>query len=146
MNIEQVKEVTEDLVEAFEVLMPQLTAYTTPPDKADLEKIVDSPSSTLFVAYDADYGNKIIGTATLVTFRTITGVHAWIEDVVVDKSARRKGLGKALTMTAIDRAKYLGAKTVNLTSRSTRVAANSLYQRLGFKLRETNLYRYSFLD
>jgi ribosomal protein S18 acetylase RimI-like enzyme len=70
-------------------------------------------------------------------------VRAWIEDVVVDESARGRGVGEALNREALDRARGLGAKTVDLTSRPSREAANRLYQRLGFEPRETNIYRYS---
>ena len=72
-----------------------------------------------------------------------TGVRAWIEDVVVDTSARGKGAGEALTRAALERAAELGAKTVDLTSRPSREAANRLYQRVGFVLRQSNLYRYT---
>jgi ribosomal protein S18 acetylase RimI-like enzyme len=78
-----------------------------------------------------------------VTFRIPTGVRAWIEDVVVDEAARGKGAGEALTRRALERAAELGSKTVDLTSRPTREAANRLYQRVGFELRHSNLYRYN---
>jgi ribosomal protein S18 acetylase RimI-like enzyme len=79
---------------------------------------------------------------TLVVFRIPTGVRAWIEDVVVDESARGHGVGEALNRAALDGARRKGAKTVDLTSRPSRAAANRLYQRLGFVARETNVYRY----
>jgi ribosomal protein S18 acetylase RimI-like enzyme len=69
-------------------------------------------------------------------------VRAWIEDVVVDRDARGKGVGEALNVHAIERARLLGARTVDLTSRPSREAANRLYQRIGFKPRETNVYRF----
>jgi ribosomal protein S18 acetylase RimI-like enzyme len=98
---------------------------------------------TLFAARDNENNGKILGTLTLVTFRIPTGIRSWIEDVVVDDAARGKGLGEALTRAAVKRAGELGAKTVDLTSRPSREAANRLYQRVGFVLRETNFYRYS---
>ena len=55
---------------------------------------------------------------------------------------RGRGIGEALTRAALERARQEGARTVDLTSRPTREAANRLYQRVGFKLRQTNLYRY----
>ena len=75
-------------------------------------------------------------------FRIPTGVRAWIEDVVVDGDARGRGVGEALNRHALDRARMLGAKTVDLTSRPSREAANRLYQRIGFVPRETNVYRF----
>jgi ribosomal protein S18 acetylase RimI-like enzyme len=83
-----------------------------------------------------------VGMATLVTFRIPTGMRAWIEDVVVDDAGRGHGVGTALTEGMLDRARELGCRTVDLTSRPSREAANRLYQRAGFVARETNVYRY----
>ena len=79
---------------------------------------------------------------TLIVFRIPTGVRAWIEDVVVDETARGRGVGEALSQEAVRRALALGARTVELTSRPSREAANRLYQQLGFVRRDSNLYRY----
>jgi ribosomal protein S18 acetylase RimI-like enzyme len=86
---------------------------------------------------------NIVGSLTLVTFRIPTGIRAWIEDVVVDESARGHGVGEALNQAAIEEARRKGAVTVDLTSRPSREAANRLYQRIGFVQRDTNVYRYS---
>lgn len=86
---------------------------------------------------------RIVGSLTLAMFRIPTGIRAWIEDVVVDDSARGHGVGEALNRAALDFAKQHGAITVDLTSRPSRVAANRLYQRIGFVARETNIYRYT---
>ncbi len=138
MQIEEVSHVSNELVEAFERLMPQLSSSNPPPNREDLEAIVSSPSTILYVARDDD---SLLGTLTLACFRIPTGLRAWIEDVVVDGGARARGVGEALNRAALDRARALGATTVDLTSRPSRDAANRLYQRLGFKRRETNVYR-----
>jgi len=83
---------------------------------------------------------------TLVVFRIPTGVRALIEDVVVSEEARGRGVGAALVDEALGLARQSGARTVDLTSRPTRVAANRLYERMGFERRETNCWRYSFQD
>jgi ribosomal protein S18 acetylase RimI-like enzyme len=83
----------------------------------------------------------VIGTLTLALFRIPTGVRAWIEDVVVDEAARGRGAGEALTREALRLAEEAGARTVDLTSRPEREAANRLYQRLGFERRGTSVYR-----
>jgi len=102
---------------------------------------VRSDSTRLLVArVDGTIG----GSLTLVLFRIPTGVRAIIEDVVVDGDLRGRGIGEALSREALEIAKDSGARTVDLTSRPSREAANRLYQRIGFKLRETNVYRYSF--
>jgi len=89
---------------------------------------------------------EIVGSLTLVFYRIATGLKAWIEDVVVDESARGHGVGEALHMAALDEARRHGAKAVSLTSRPSREAANRLYQRIGFSSRETNVYRYDLSD
>ncbi|HAS10828.1 MAG TPA: GNAT family N-acetyltransferase [Acidimicrobiaceae bacterium] len=139
MFIEIVAEVTDELLAAFERLIPQLSSSSPPPSADELVDIVTSPATDLFLATDDD--GTILGTATLVTFRIPTGRRAWIEDVVVDDAARGLGVGGALTQAMVDRAEELGCTTVDLTSRPTREAANHLYQREGFEVRDTNVYR-----
>ena len=104
-----------------------------------LAEMIAAESTTVFVATRAQ---EIVGLLTLVVFRIPTGMRAWIEDVVVDESARGAGVGESLNRAALDEARRKGAKTVDLTSRPSRAAANRLYQRLGFVARETNVYRY----
>jgi ribosomal protein S18 acetylase RimI-like enzyme len=133
--------VDDELVEAFARLVPQLSS-SPPPTAAALREIVDSPSSVLLLARDTRRGGAIVGTLTLVVYRIPTGGRACIEDVVVDGSARGRGVGEALCREAIERARGAGAENVQLTSRPAREAANRLYQRLGFQRRETNAYVY----
>jgi ribosomal protein S18 acetylase RimI-like enzyme len=80
---------------------------------------------------------------TLAMFRIPTGLRAWVEDVAVDVAARGKGVGERLSREALRLAAARGARTVELTSRPSREAANRLYQRIGFERRETNVYRYT---
>jgi ribosomal protein S18 acetylase RimI-like enzyme len=94
------------------------------------------------VLFIARVDGRIVGSLTLAVFRIPTGIRAWIEDVVVDESARGHGVGEALNRAALAEAKRRGAKTVDLTSRPSREAANRLYLRIGFVARETNVYRY----
>jgi len=138
-DIAIVTEVTDELVDAFRRLIPQLSSSSPPPDQAALEAIVDTPHSALFVAR---LDGAIVGSLTLATYHIPTGLKAWIEDVVVDDAARGHGVGEALNRAALDEARRRGAKDVSLTSRPSREAANRLYQRIGFEPRTTNLYRY----
>ncbi len=140
MEISLLTEVTDEVVNAFAQLLPQLSSSAVIPSRAELQEIADNDS--FFIARDPESGGRIVGSLTLVTFRIPTGVRSWIEDVVVDTAMRGKGIGEALTRAALQRAAELGAKTVDLTSRPSREAANRLYQRVGFELRQTNLYRY----
>jgi ribosomal protein S18 acetylase RimI-like enzyme len=139
MEIEEAREVTDELVEAIGRLVGQLSSSAELPTPAELEEIVASPASRLLVARD-DSGT-IVGSLTLALFRIPTGVRAWIEDVVVDETARGAGAGEALSREALRIAAEAGARTVDLTSRPSREAANRLYERIGFERRETNVYR-----
>ena len=140
VSVSEAQSVDDELVDAFTRLIPQLSQSNPPPTRDELEELVRSEASHLLVARD-DSGN-IVGSLTLVVFRIPTAVRAWIEDVVVDESARGQGIGEALNREALRLAGELGARTVDLTSRPSREAANRLYQRIGFKPRETNVYRY----
>ena len=140
MKVEEATEVTDELVDALGRLMLQLSRSASPPTREELQQIVDADAVHLLVARNDE---AILGSLTLALFRIPTGVRAWIEDVVVDEAARGRGIGEALNRRALELAKECGARTVELTSRPSREAANRLYQRMGFKLRETNVYRYS---
>lgn len=140
-QIEQVTRATQELSESMAGLLPLLSS-APPPSLAELQQIVSSPCSRLLVAREGP-GGPVVGCLTLGVFRAPTGLRAWIEDVVVAESARGKGCGEALTRHALALASGLGARTVELTSRPSREAANRLYQRIGFVKRETNVYRYS---
>jgi ribosomal protein S18 acetylase RimI-like enzyme len=139
VTVEKCTEVTDDVVQAFATLIPQLSSSNPAPDRAGLQDIVNHEATTLFLAR---LDGRIVGSLTLAVFPIPTGVRAWIEDVVVDESARGHGVGEALNRSALDHARNLGAITVELTSRPSREAANRLYTRMGFVTRETNIYRY----
>lgn len=139
VRVEEARAVSTELVDAMARLVPQVSTSAAPPTEDELATMVSSPVTRVLLARDED--GPIVGTLTLVAFRIPTGVGAWIEDVVVDEQARRRGVGEALIAEAIRLAEESGALHVNLTSRPTREAANRLYRRLGFEQRETNVYR-----
>jgi ribosomal protein S18 acetylase RimI-like enzyme len=139
VTIEAAVTADAELVAAVQRLVPQVSSSAAQPTAYEVERIVESPATTLFIARDAE--SQIVGSLTLAVFRTPTGVRAWIEDVVVDASARGSGIGSALVEAAVASARRDEARTVDLTSRSDRTEANRLYQRLGFERRETNVYR-----
>lgn len=131
--------VDDDLIDAMERLIPQLSSSAPAPGRSELDAIVDSDACHLLVARDDD--GRIVGSMTLVVFPIPTGIRAWIEDVVVDSDARGKGVGEAMNRYALEIADRRGSRTVDLTSRPSREAANRLYKRIGFEVRETNVYR-----
>jgi ribosomal protein S18 acetylase RimI-like enzyme len=139
--VEELDQVTDEAVEAFGRLLPQLSKSAPPPDEAALAAMIDSPAVSVLIARSQ---GRIVGSLTLAMFPIPTGLRAWIEDVVVDESARGQGIGSILTQEAIRRAREAGARRVDLTTRPARDAAGRLYERAGFRQRDTRVYRYSF--
>ncbi len=135
--------VTSEVVEAFARLVPQLSRSAGPPTQAALEAVVGCPANTVLLARSS---GTIAGTMTLVMFPIPTGLRAWIEDVVVDEAARGQGIAEAMMRESLRIAREAGARTVDLTSRPERAAAGRLYERLGFVIRESRLYRYTAAD
>jgi len=141
VRVVEVGDVTEPVVAAVARLVTQLSRSAPPLDRSAVARIVEHDATTLLVAEDDD--GAVLGTLTLAVFPIPSGVRAWIEDVVVDEAARGRGVGEALSRRAVQIALAAGARTVELTSRPSREAANRLYLRLGFEVRETNVYRYT---
>ena len=153
MIVELIEQSSPELVAAMERLIPQLSRSAKPLTAQQTQALVDQDSVYLFVfrtdkpVIAAD-GNEveagtILGMLSLATFAIPTGVRAWVEDVVVDAGTRGMGAGQQLVEAAVAHAQKIGARTVDLTSRPSREAANRLYRRCGFELRETNVYRYA---
>jgi ribosomal protein S18 acetylase RimI-like enzyme len=138
VDIVRATEIDDDIVTAFAQLVPQLSATARPPTRDSLAALVGSPDATLLLARDPG----IVGTATLTLYRIPTGTNARIDDVIVDLASRRRGIGEALTVEAIRIARAANARSISLTSRPDREAANRLYRRLGFVPIETNVYRF----
>jgi ribosomal protein S18 acetylase RimI-like enzyme len=139
VQVEVLREVTDEALGAFGRLLPQLSRSAPLLDRGALAAIVACPANTVLISRSAGLVN---GTLTLVMFPIPTGLRAWIEDVVVDESARGQGAGVALTVAALRLAKQAGARTVDLTSRPSREAAGRLYERVGFTERGSRLYRF----
>jgi ribosomal protein S18 acetylase RimI-like enzyme len=140
VKVERVTKSSPELFDALRRLVRQLSSCASAPTEADIGGVLDPDSSFLLVARSD--ANEIVGMLTLALLRIPTGIRAWIEDVVVDERARGAGIGSALVSEALAIARAEGARTADLTSRPDRVAANRLYERLGFARRETNVYRY----
>ncbi len=140
MHIEPVTSITPELLAAFERLLPQLTQSPIP-TRVELQALIDSPSQLILARYPGKTGS-IVGAACLGVFRTPSGLHAHIEDVIVDESMRGKGIGEGLVRVLLDIARQMGLKGVSLTCNPRRVAANELYKKMGFKEWKTNTYWY----
>ncbi|HWE55709.1 MAG TPA: GNAT family N-acetyltransferase [Acidimicrobiales bacterium] len=140
-EIEPADHLTDEIHQAVVRLLPHLSKSSPAPTAEQVGEIANSPATVLFLARDGA-GGPIVGTLTLAMFRIPSGLRAWIEDVIVDPAVEGRGCGRQLTQAALDAARAAGARTVELTSRPSREAANHLYQRLGFQIRDTNVYRY----
>ena len=138
IHIDLAREASEEILAAMKHLMPQLTAAPAP-ELEELAHILGSDMTTLFLARQSS--NLIVGMAVLVIVPLPGGLKGWIENVVVDEAHRGKGIGEALILTAINHAREEEVPYIYLTSKPTRVAASKLYQKLGFKRKETNLYQ-----
>lgn len=139
IEIFEITESDDSTLDAVNHLLPQLSKSAQPITLDTLQILASSESTRLFVAKD---GNTILGMLSLVVFGIPTGIKAWVEDVVVEKAARGNGVGQKLMMHALAEAENAGVKSVDLTSRPSREAANQLYQAIGFEVRETNVYRH----
>jgi ribosomal protein S18 acetylase RimI-like enzyme len=142
MKIKRITRFSKRVFDAVLRLLPQLAPDAELPDEQYFKSLLKSRNVHFFIA---ELDNKqIVGMLTIGTYDTPTGTKAWIEDVVVDESHRGKGFGEELTLFAINYSKTLGTRAVNLTSRPSRVAANKLYQKMGFTHYQTNVYKYLF--
>ncbi len=138
VSIEAATKVTSQLQDAMAALLPQLNPSLAIPTRPELAAVLADPAVTLLLARD---GDGIVGTATVIVFRTPAWAKARIEDVVVDAAARGRGVGESLVTRCLEIARERGARVVELQSRRGREAANRLYVRMGFEARDSNLYR-----
>jgi GNAT superfamily N-acetyltransferase len=138
VRIEAVTEATSEVHVALGRLLPQLNPQLPIPTMERLRAIVADPAVTLLLARD---GETVVGTTTVIVYATPFWIKARLDEVVVDEAARGKGVGAALVNAALEVARKKGAQVVELQSGVQREAANRLYPRLGFKRRETNVYR-----
>jgi ribosomal protein S18 acetylase RimI-like enzyme len=122
----------------------QLSSSARAPTEDELQELVDSPATRLLVARDED-GN-IVGSLTLALFRIPTGCAPGSRMWSSTRRRAARGWGETLTMEALRLAHGAGARTVDLTVRPEREAAERLYRRLGFKRRDTSVYRGEFSD
>jgi ribosomal protein S18 acetylase RimI-like enzyme len=136
VNIERVTEASPELVETIRGLLPQLSEARTPPTLEELEEVV--ANQTLLLALDDDGG--ILGTLTFIRYRVSSGIKGRIEDVIVDETARGRGVGEALVREGMRLANEAGVLMLELTSMPYRQSANRLYRRLGFVRKPTNVY------
>ena len=137
MNVERVTEATDEIVDAFARLVPQLSPDRTGPTRGHLAEVLSAPGTIVLIARDEE---TIAGTLTLLLYRIPTGVRGWIHDVVVDEDARGRGVGEVLMREALEIAREAGAENVHLTTRRSREAAHRLYARIGFVQRESDVF------
>ena len=141
LTIEIARQSSPDLLQAVTSLLSQLTSSGRAITAAELDAMIASPAATLFLAKE---GDRIVGMISLAVVQMPTGLRSYLEDLVVDAPYRQRGAATALLQAALDFARKSAARTMDMTSRPSRTDAIRLYDRLGFKLRDTNPYRYVF--
>lgn len=141
MDFFEVKEFLPAYLTGIQKLIDALVPEPLVLSESALKKLIAAENSHLFLLY---VEGEMAGMITVGLYGCPTGIKAWIEDVVVDEKYRGKGYGRFLVQQGISFARSSGAKTLMLTSRPSRVAANKMYQSLGFEQRETNVYRIGF--
>lgn len=139
-TIEVLKDADDEAVEAFARLIPLLSTGAAVPDAERVAAVLGHPANTVIAARARE---RIVGLLTLVVLELATGTEARIEDLVVDEAVRRSGVGRGLVLAGLGMASVARARYVDLTSAPQRVAARALYQSLGFKARETGVFRHS---
>lgn len=138
LRIEAATELDAELERAVAVLLRQLSPMLAIPTREHMTALLADPATTLLVARE---GTAVVGMATVIVFTSPSRLKARIEDVVVDEGARGHGVGEALVRECLSVARGRGARVAELESAARRGAANRLYARMGFELRETNVYR-----
>jgi len=135
-----VGDATDEIQTALARLLPQLNPTLPVPDMARLERLIADPAITLLVAKD---GEAIVGTTTVIVYTTPFWIKARLDEVVVDANARGKGVGEALVKAALEIGREKGAQVAELQSGrgAARKAAHRLYERLGFKIRDSDVMR-----
>ena len=137
MQIVELKEVTAQQMAALTGLMKELSERVTMTEEALLNVLKDDNSHLFALMAEG----VVVGCATLCVFHSPTGRKASVEDVVVSSICRGRHWGRALMERMLEEAQKLAPIEVQLTSKPKRVAANALYQSLGFQRKETNCYR-----
>jgi GNAT superfamily N-acetyltransferase len=140
VHIEEVTEATPEIHEALARLLPQLNPNLAVPAIERLQALMKDPNVTLIVARD---GDEIVGTATVIVYTTPFWVKARLDEVVVDSSARGKGVGEAIVRACLEVGRRKGAQLAELQSGRgpLRAAAHRLYKRIGFEIRDSDIFR-----
>jgi ribosomal protein S18 acetylase RimI-like enzyme len=138
VEVSPLRSANDETVASLGRLVSQLSTSAPVLSRQTLSDVINCPTNTLLIAR---LDGELVGMLSLVVFPIPTGLRAWIEDVAVDQDCRGQGVGTALTQEAIRIAHAAGARSVDLTSRPSRVAANRLYEHLGFELRDSKVYR-----
>ena len=140
IKIEQLKTFSENITPEINSLLTQLDSNPKTLSNKDVQEIIENSSNRFFVARES-INNKIVGMLTLAVLYAPSDKKGLFEDVVVDSKYRRLGIGKKLISSAINKARKEKIRCIDFTSRPERVEANKLYQHLGFKKRDTYVYR-----
>lgn len=136
MEIVELTAFEEEYVRGLDGLMRELSA-TAEATEERVRMVIGDPNMHQYAAFDEE---RMVGCATLCVCHTPEKVIGFVEAVVVAAECRGQHIGRRLMERIIDDARRFGVQELHLTSRPQRVAANGLYQALGFERKETNVY------
>ena len=142
MEIQELQNYTQTQYEDMKHLLSELSDRVNF-SQADLMMVLKDSNCHLYAILD---GERIVGCVTLCVFHSPTGTKASVEDVVVSSAYRGQHLGKQLMKYVLEQAKAFAPIELHLTSNPMRVAANKLYQSIGFQKKETNCYQMAIVD
>ena len=138
MQIRRIKNYSKNTLKDLNILLLQLSSREYQITLKQLKSTLKNKNTYLFELYD---GKKIVGTVTLIVIHQITGYKGYVEDVVVDEKYRGRGFGKKLILHIISLAKKMDIESLELKSEPYRIVANILYKKMGFKIKEANVYK-----
>ncbi|HTR18453.1 MAG TPA: GNAT family N-acetyltransferase [Candidatus Paceibacterota bacterium] len=134
---------SKNALQEINKLLPQLRRDPGEPlgTQTDLDAILENKNVIFVVAKD---DGKVIGMCTVYLATKFGKRTGFVEDVVVDEGYRGQKLGQKMMEIAIQEAKQAGASQLYLTSGNDRIAAQHLYEKVGFKKRDTQVFRLQF--
>lgn len=136
MEIKEIVIYSSQVVDYLNALMHELSPSAVATEER-VRKVIEDPNMHQYAAFDND---RMVACATLCVCHTPEMKIGFVEAVVVAVEYRGQHLGRKIMERIISDARAFGVQQIHLTSNPQRIAANGLYQALGFEKKETNVY------
>lgn len=141
------KATLEDLDQLTNLFDKYVVFYKKPSDlmkhKEYLKERIENEEAIIYLAFDNEDSNKAIGfVLNYVTFSSLAlNKIIILNDLFVDSTIRKNGIGEKLILKTVDLAKELGTNLIRLRTAKNNIVAQGLYNKMGF-VREDFLYSY----